>query len=135
MVIKPYTLYDPSEILPLYEGVGWTNYTRSPAILEQSYRHSLCALGAYEDDALIGIIRAVGDGYSSLLIQDLIVLPAYQRKGVGTRLVRALMDAYPHVYQVQLLTDNTEKTRAFYRSLGFAAVEEINCRAFLKMNT
>jgi len=32
-----------------------------------------------------------------------------------------------------LLTDNTEKTILFYKSLGFQMDTEIECRAFMKM--
>lgn len=34
---------------------------------------------------------------------------------------------------LKLLTDNTEKTINFYKSLGFYMDTDIECRAFLKM--
>lgn len=81
-------------------------------------------LGAYDDDRLIGIIRAVGDGQTIVFVQDIIVLPEYQRKGIGTKLLKAVMEKYKDVYQMELLTDNTEKTKAFYRSVGFTASDD-----------
>lgn len=133
MEIRLYQSYDSDEILALYTAVGWTNYTQRPQVLAQAYAHSLLTLGAYEDGGLVGILRAVGDGASIVFVQDLLVLPAYQRRGIGTALVNALFARYSDVYQIELLTDNTEKTLAFYQSLGFTAAETIGCRAFIKM--
>lgn len=125
---------DESGLLPLYAAVGWTNYTGRPDMLRAAYQNSLCALGAYEGGRLAGAVRAVGDGASIVYVQDLLVLPEYQRRGIGAALVRALMARYPAVYQLVLLTDDTEKTAAFYRSLGLSPVREAGCLAFWKMN-
>ena len=68
-----------------------------------------------------------------MFVQDIIVLPEYQRKGIGTKLLKAVMDKYHDVYQMELLTDNTVKTKAFYRSVGFTASDDIGCVAFIRM--
>lgn len=133
--VIPYCEYNVAEILPLYAAVGWTNYTDHPQMLEEAYRHSLCTLGAYTaDDRLVGIIRAVGDGASVLFIQDIIVLPEFQRRGIGTALLKAIVSRYPDVYQTELMTDNTDKTIAFYKSLGFTPATEFGCLGFMKTN-
>ena len=131
--IREYTDFDLEDITGLYEAVGWVNYTARAGLLKDAYEHSLCVLGAYCGDCLIGIIRAVGDGVSVILVQDLIVHPEYQRQGVGTRLLRSVMERYKTVYQMELLTDDTEKTAAFYRSAGFVPAGEIGCISFVRM--
>lgn len=133
MTIKPYSHYRESEILPLYKAVGWSNYYDRPEMLEKAYAGSLCVLGAYENDKLIGIIRAVGDGHSIVFIQDILVLPEYQRRGIGTELMKAMLEQYVHVYQIELATDNTEKTIAFYKSMGFYPMQDIGCCGFIKI--
>ena len=132
MVIKPYTQYSEAEILPLYESVGWVFYCKHPEVLRKAYANSLCTLAAYEDEKLVGLIRSVGDGHTILFIQDLLVYPEYQRRGIGTALVNALLERYPHVYQIELATDNTEKTVAFYKSFGFRNLSDIGCCGFMK---
>ena len=132
MNIQPYIRYEEGEILSLYRSVGWSNYYRNPEMVEKAFAHSLCTLGAYEGDRLIGLIRAVGDGYSVVLIQDILVHPEYQRRGVGSALMGELLRRYDHVYQIQLATDNTERTKAFYRSQGFRTMEELGCCGFMK---
>ena len=133
MEIRKYENFHLEEIINLYQSVGWTNYLERTDILEEVYANSLCILGAYDDDRLIGIIRAVGDGQTIVFVQDIIVLPEHQRKGIGTKLLKAVVEKYKNVYQMELLTDNTEKTTTFYRSVGFTASDDIGCVAFIKM--
>ena len=44
-----------------------------------------------------------------------------------------MLDLYPDVYQTQLVTDNTEKTIAFYKSCGFLPYSKIGCEGFIKI--
>lgn len=129
-VIKEYKNYKEEEILELYKSVGWINYTNNPSMLKNAYAHSLKIYGAYEDDKLLGIIRVVGDSYSVVFIQDILVSPEYQRKGIGTALIRQILAEYKHVYQKHLLTEHSEKTIQFYKSLGFIMDTDMECRAF-----
>ena len=130
--IKEYVTYNESEVLRLYQSVGWTNYTERPEMLKNAYAHSLRTYAAYAEDKLVGIIRVVGDGYSVVFIQDLLVFPEYQRKGIGTALLKKVLEEYKDVYQKHLLTENTEKTIQFYKSLGLVMDTDIECRAFSK---
>ncbi|MBR4502896.1 MAG: GNAT family N-acetyltransferase [Clostridia bacterium] len=133
MEIREYENFRLDEIIDLYKSVGWTNYLKRTGILREAYSNSLCVLGAYDSGKLVGIIRAVGDGKTIVFVQDILVLPEYQRKGIGTELLKAVMDRYKDVYQMELMTDNTEKTKAFYRSAGFAAADDMGCAAFIRM--
>lgn len=130
VVIKEYGPYREEEILALYRQVGWTNYTDRPDMLKRAFANSLRILGAYENQRLLGLVRVVGDGHSVILIQDLLVLPEYQRQGIGTALVKQILKEYAQVYQTHVLTDNTEKTVQFYKSLGFVMDTDMDCRAF-----
>lgn len=89
----------------------------------------LCCLAAWEGDLLAGLVRAVGDGVSVLYVQDLLVQPEYQRRGIDCRLLEAMPGAYSHVRQRLLTTDDTPQTLAFYRTLGFVPVGELGCVA------
>ena len=130
VILKEYAVYKEAEILGLYTSLGWTNYTDNPEMLRNAYLNSLKIYGAYVDDKLIGIIRVVGDGYSVIFIQDLLVHPEFQRKGVGTLLLKKVLCEYDSVYQKHLMTEDTEKTILFYKSLGFVENSEIGCKAF-----
>ena len=133
MEIREYGNFQLEEITNLYQSVGWTKYLERISVLEDAYANSLCVIGAYDNEKLVGIIRAVGDGQTIVFVQDIIVLPEYQRKGIGTKLLKAVVEKYKNVYQMELLTDNTEKTKAFYRSVGFSASDDMGCVAFIRM--
>ena len=131
MVIEPLEAYDALELLPLYAAVGWTNYTARPEMLERAFSGSLCALAARAGGRLAGVVRAVGDGASVLYVQDLLVLPEYQRRGLGGLLLRELLARYPDVYQTVLLTDDTPEHAAFYEHAGFTNAAKYGCGAYV----
>lgn len=133
MEIREYRAYNEAEILPLYASVGWTAYTDHPDVLRKGFANSMLTLAAYEGEQLMGIIRTVGDSHTIVFVQDILVFPEYQRKGVGTALLQAVLDRYSHVRQIELATDNTEKTIAFYRSMGFWEMSETCCCGFMRM--
>ncbi|HEL1629779.1 TPA: GNAT family N-acetyltransferase [Streptococcus suis] len=121
---------DFQAVLEIYDSVGWTNYTDRPTMLQKALEHSLLVLAAFDGDRLVGLLRAVGDGHSSVFIQDILVLPTYQRQGIGRHLLEQAVTHFPGIYQLHLLTDNTEKTRSFYEAIGFTAVDSLDCVAY-----
>ena len=122
------------DVLHLYQAVGWTNYTHQPQMLEQALSHSLASYVARDDEKIVGLVRLIGDGFSSVFIQDLLVLSSYQRQGIGSSLMKQALDDYKDVYQVQLATDESEKTLAFYRSLGFETLSSFQCTGMIWVN-
>ena len=120
------------DVLPLYEAVGWTNYTTKPEMLQAAFENSLHVLAAFnEEGILVGVLRDVGDGASILFIQDILVTPEYQHQGIGTELLQQTLEKYKNVYQIQLTTDNSMKTISFYESNGFTSLTSLNCVSFM----
>ena len=118
-------------VLHLYQAVGWTNYTHQPQILEKALSHSLAIYLALDGEAIVGLVRLVGDGFSSVFVQDLIVLPSYQRQGIGSALMKEALGDFKEAYQIQLATDQTEKNLEFYRSLGFETLSTYDCTGMI----
>ena len=110
MIIKEYTRFNEQEIRDLYRAVGWTAYTDNMPALKRGFENSLLTLAAYEGENLMGIIRAVGDGSTIVFIQDILVFPEHQRKGIGTALIKEVLERFSNVRQIELATDNTPKT-------------------------
>ena len=133
MIICEYKQYIEQEILHLYASVGWTAYTDHPELLRKGFENSMLTLAAYEGNQLLGIIRAVGDGHTIVFVQDILVFPEHQRKGIGSALLQAILDRYSHVRQIELVTDNTPKTIAFYKSMGFREKSEVGCCGFMRI--
>ena len=119
------------DILHLYQAVGWTNYTNQPQMLEQALYHSLATYLARDGEEIVGLVRLVGDGFSSVFVQDLIVLPSYQRQGIGSNLMKEALADCKDAYQIQLATEQTEKNLGFYRSLGFETLSTYDCTGMI----
>ncbi|MBE5778961.1 MAG: GNAT family N-acetyltransferase [Clostridiales bacterium] len=134
ITITPYNGLEPHQLEALYRSVGWTSYFRRPGLLAEAYARSLKAFAAWDGPRLVGVVRAVGDGVSILYIQDLIVHPEYQRRGIGSRLISEMLKCYPDVNQTVLLTDNTDNTVPFYEAIGFCKVEAVGCCSFIRLN-
>lgn len=134
ITIKKQEIVKLEDVLHLYQAVGWTNYTHQPEMLEQALSHSLVIYVALDGDAVVGLIRLVGDGFSSVFVQDLIVLPSYQRQGIGSSLMKEALEDFKEAYQVQLATEQTEKNVGFYRSMGFETLSTYDCTGMIWVN-
>ena len=73
----------------LRAAVGWGVYKE--AVIEQSLPNTLYSLCAFVDGELVGMARIIGDGGMVYYIQDVIVLPAHQRQGIGTQMMDRVM--------------------------------------------
>ena len=131
ITIKKQEIIKLEDVLHLYQAVGWTNYTNQPQMLEQALSHSLATYLARDGEEIVGLVRLVGDGFSSVFVQDLIVLPSYQRQGIGSNLMKEALADYKDAYQIQLATEQTEKTLNFYRSLGFKTLSTYDCTGMI----
>ena len=122
MILKENEL-DLNTYLMLRKKVGWVPLSAGQA--EKAIENSLYLLVAYEDGEPVGMGRLVGDGAVICYIQDLIVIPSHQGKGVGGRLIEQLIT---HVKEIQLpatqmMLDLMCATgrQEFYEKYGFLA--------------
>lgn len=117
----------------LYNDVEWVAYTKDMDILQQALVNSLEVLSAWDGEELIGLIRVVGDGLTIIYIQDILVLNAYQNKGMATELMRRILEQYKEVRQKVLLTEEAPDVRHFYEKNGFKSCDQGNLVAFAKL--
>ena len=133
IVISQLETWQEEPILSLYRSVGWSAYYDHPQRLKRAFENSLRIYAAFHGETLVGLARLVGDGETIVFLQDLLVRPEYQRRGIGRRLIATIFAAYPHVRQIHLLTDDLPDTVGFYRAVGFIPVEQIHARAFTRL--
>jgi GNAT superfamily N-acetyltransferase len=84
--------------------------------LETAFRNSEVKCFAYDGDKLIGAGRAISDGALRAAIFDLVVLPNYQGKGVGTMIMNYLLARARA--EIIMLFANPGK-ESFYDRFGF----------------
>ena len=107
------------ELVELYDSVGWSAYTRDPARLAAAVGASLAVVTARQDGRLIGLARLVGDGQTIAYLQDILVAPDHQHRGIGRELLQRIFAPFSDVRQKVLITDDEPSQRAFYESMGF----------------
>ena len=86
--------WDPREIEEMYRAAGWWKEEYDPSELPRLIRSSFVFTVAIDTPTgkAIGMGRAISDGISDAYLQDLIVLPGFRGFGVGTGIVKALVD-------------------------------------------
>ena len=89
---------------------------RSPRALQASFAQSQHVAIARDGDRVVGMARLLSDGVCNAYLLDVWTLAAYRRQGIGSALVRRLMDQVPGQH-VGLQTDDAE---SFYAGLGYA---------------
>lgn len=116
----------------LYDSVGWVAYTKDLKVLEQALINSLYVVSAWHGERLVGLIRVIGDGYTILYIQDILIHPDYQQQKIGTALMSDVLETFKHVRQKVLLTEEAPDVRRFYESFGFESCDKGSTVAFYK---
>ena len=115
--------WDTGEIAALYRAGGWWDEARdSPEEIPVLIRGSLAFVVATDTSTgkAIGMGRVISDGISDGYIQDLVVLPEYRGKGVGSAMVRALIGACRRKGIRWLALIAEPGSDRFYGDLGFA---------------
>jgi GNAT superfamily N-acetyltransferase len=118
----------------LYKDVEWYAYTQDITLLQQAIEQSLDVIAAWDGEELVGLIRVVGDGLTIIYIQDILVLHAYQNKGIAARMLEKVLHPYKQVRQKVLLTEEAPDVRHFYEKNGFQSCDQGSLVAFAKLN-
>ena len=109
-----------TEYFKLFESTGWNEeYRLGEDELIKATRQSWCLVSAYDGGQLVGFGRVISDGILHALIVDLIMLPSYQRRGIGRDILNMLVDRCRsnRIPNVQLFCARGKAD--FYRRCGF----------------
>lgn len=74
----------------LTNSVDWG--IRENSIIEEALKNTIYSLCVYNNEELIGYGRIIGDKTIFLHIHDIIVIPKYQGNGIGTEIMRKLLN-------------------------------------------
>lgn len=124
----------PETLAALYRSVGWEGYANQPEALAAAAARSFFTFGAWEDGALVGFIRVVGDGAFIACVQDILVRPDHQRRGVGSHLIALALERCRKIRQIALMTDDAPATRAFYEKNGFSEPAKLGLVSYVRFN-
>jgi ribosomal protein S18 acetylase RimI-like enzyme len=123
--VRLVNVWDVETIADLYRAGGWWNEAWEPA--------GLCALiaGSFAfavavDPATgkaVGMGRVLSDGVSDAYVQDLVVLPDYRGRGIGTMILSTLLDHCKSAGVIWVALVAEPGTEPFYTALGFRRME------------
>ena len=103
------------ELARLYE-LAPLGTKRAPDKLERAFRNSLLKVFAFDGGRLVAAGRALSDGVWRAAIYDVAVLPEYQGKGIGSRIIRHLVQ-HAGVDVITLYASPGKE--AYYERFGF----------------
>ena len=104
------------QIEMLRSAIGWNPLTgKYQTALEGSFAH----YSITDPQELIAFARIISDGAIYALIVDVMVHPAFQSRGLGSRFVKHILEdlKLEHIRNVNVIFD--AKLERFYESLGF----------------
>lgn len=111
----------PDDFNMLTESVGWGK--RENNIVKEALKNTLYSLCVYDENRLIGYGRIIGDKTIFLYIQDIMVIPKYQGKQIGTGIMYKLLeqvDRYKKVNpNIRTYLGASKGKEGFYEKFGF----------------
>ncbi len=111
----------PNEFNNLTESVGWGK--RDNKIVEEALKNTLYSICVYDVDKLIGYARIIGDKTIFLYIHDVMVIPEYQGKKIGTEIMKKLLNQineYKKVNpEIRTYLGASKGKEGFYEKFGF----------------
>jgi len=108
---------DLDELRALFAATGLGRRARDDRELtERMVSGSTATVSAWDGERLVGFARIISDEATNGYISTVVVTPRWQDRGLGSRLMRALMEGRE---DLKLTLDSRPGTARFYERLGF----------------
>ncbi len=110
----------------LYDEVQWGTYDIETT--KKLLKHTLYSVSVYDDNKIIGYGRLIGDGIVFIFIRDVMVVPEYQSKKIGTNIMNKLLEKVKEIKRenpyVRVYLGASKGKEDFYRKFGFITRSE-----------
>ncbi|MEA5506701.1 GNAT family N-acetyltransferase [Halotia wernerae UHCC 0503] len=112
----------PEQVIYLYSQCGWSSANKPEQLL---FALSNCetVISAWHQDILVGLGNAISDGALVVYYPHLLVLPSYQRSGIGHKIINRLKQRYSDFHQQILLS--VANAASFYEHVGFRLAHNV----------
>lgn len=128
----------PTEQLhKLFMSAGWSDGSETLDMIKNynnPFINSTLVISAWENERLIGVVRVLSDKMFRSIIYDLIVLPEFQNKGIGSELLKRGISQFPNS---EWLVQTTDKISSYYEKNGFKVINDvfltIPCKLFTQI--
>ena len=120
---------DQKDLRPIFNQNKWAQKL-TDLELKNMLEKSSVMLGVWEGNRLVGFARAVSDGVHQCVIEDVIVDESYRGKGIGTKIMKLLVEELSDVEHIYLFTSG-EKLKKFYEKFDFSLIPYFSMRISL----
>ena len=131
MIIIKENIKNINEFNYLYDMVGWGAYDNN--ITKQALDNTYYSLSVYDNDKIIGYGRLIGDTICFMYIHDIMVIPDYQNKKIGTMIMNKLLDKIREIKKenpdMRVYLGASKGKEEFYRKFGFIERKDANLGA------
>lgn len=121
--LRKVTEWPAEEIVKLYKAGGWWKEQYDiigiPALIKGSFAFIIALENSKGKDRAIGMGRAISDGVSDTYIQDIVVLDEWRGKGIGSRIIKTLIEYCKEKKLLWIGLIAEPGTSTFYLPLGF----------------
>jgi len=93
--------------------VGMAYY--EPDVHKKAFKNSYITVFVHSGNQMVGFGRAISDGVLQAAIYDVAVIPEFQNKGIGTTIIKNILD---RVSQCNVILYASPGKEEFYRKLG-----------------
>ncbi|MBP3255846.1 MAG: GNAT family N-acetyltransferase [Clostridia bacterium] len=105
----------------LYDSVGWGSYDSK--ITKKALDNTFYSISVYDNNQIIGYGRIIGDTICFLYIQDIMVMPEYQGKKIGTLVMNKLLEKVKEIKKenpdLRVYVGASKDREKFYEKFGF----------------
>lgn len=121
MIIVKENINNVEEYNFLYDAVGWGAYDKN--ISKKALENTNYSVSIYDDNKIIGYGRLIGDAICFMYIQDVMVLPEYQNRKIGTMIINKLLDRIKEIQKenpnLRTYLGASKGKESFYEKFGF----------------
>ena len=108
---------------------GWPNPPSTATHMKILEGSSVVVLAIDDADSrVVGFVTAVTDGVLAAYVPLLEVLPGYRHRGIGSELLRRVMEKLDNFYMVDLLCD--PQMESFYSQFGMKPAHAMAVRRY-----
>lgn len=108
--------FTSNQLEGLFTALNWSS-GKYPAKLVAAMKNSGFVCSAWDGDKLVALANVLDDGVMTAYVHFVLVLPKYQKKGIGEHLINEIQKKYKDYLRIVLIS--YDESKGFYEKYGF----------------
>lgn len=113
--------FTQQQVQELFLSVGWVS-GQYPSRLHKALMNSSTVITAWDEDKLVGLVRALDDSELVAYLHYVLVNPAYHGQGIAGTMIEMIKEKYKDYLYIEGMPEN-RKNAPFYQKHGFEIME------------